>query len=446
MDISGFDEYVVERICIFDEYDQHSKCTVDVMVDNDELQKFMSDNVVGSKEICASIDDEIVFYGTIRNIKYSSTYLGTKVHVEANSFTDILDSEIHNRVFQNPNKTYSQINSFFSNKKVEISCVEESLDNEKVTGILIQHNETDYEFLKRIYSQRNVHLYVNDRKRTVCSVEIGEKRRTNRNSLDSTDIVKIERTLFENYEEIEVCSEKIFEVGSELDVFGNNYIIISRNIESKYEKAEATYKLIGENREIKNNCVGTTYSLGLAKVVDNASEDYLGRIQVEFIDYENEMCDEKIWIDYLSALTEKGGGIVTIPDIDEIVEVIFRNGECIAIGCVRKTELDELVQDISKRYVLSRNCNITIDEKNINVDVDKNKINITDEMVEISNEQFEIIIKEEQCKIGFGDSRIVLEKDRIQSIGKSKIEIQAGNIEVEGKSSVKVKTKSFDVG
>ena len=320
------------------------------------------------------------------------------------------------------------------------------MNNAKVNGFLIQHNETDYEFLKRLYNIRGVHLYVDDRKKNMCHLQIGVKRKIGKISLDSNNIRTCKRVLYEHYEEIELCSDKIFEVGAELEVFRNTYTIVSRIIESKYESLEITYKCVRENHKMENSYKENAYSLGLAKVVDNVSEDNLGKIQVEFLDYDNEMCETKIWIDFLSPLTEKGGGIVTVPDVGEVVEVLMRNGECLAIGCVRKTELDEKIQDINKRYILSRQCCLTIDEQNVNIDVGKNKISVADELIEIANEKFDILIKEDQCKIGFDDSRIVLEQDRIQSIGKSKVEMKADNIEMEGKNSVQVKTRSFDVG
>lgn len=446
MDVSGFDQYVVERICVVDEYDKHSKCIVDAVVNNEDFQEFLSNHPVGSKEICASVENEIVFCGTIRSIQSVCTYLRTNVHIEAYSFTDVLDSEIHNRVFQNPDKTYSQVNTFFADKKVKIDCVEEGLGNEKIKGFMVQHNETDYEFLKRLYNRAGFHLFADARKRNLCLLEIGTKRKIGKASVDSNDIKTFKRTIYGSYEEIELCSAKIFEVGSELEVFKGVYTIISRTIESKYEDLRATYKGIKVTGKAENSYREKSYSLGIAKVADNAAEDHLGKIQVEFVDYDNEMSDKKIWIDYLSPLTEKGGGIITVPDIDEFVEVIMRNGECLAMGCVRRNELDEAVQDINKRYILSRKCCLTADEQNITVVVNKNKINITDDMIEISNGQFEIIIKEDQCKIGFDDSRIVLERDRIQSIGKRKLEMQSGDIEMEGRNSVKVKTSSFDVG
>lgn len=446
MDISGFDEYIVKQINIYDEYDQHSKCIVELSVENDQIQDFLSNNAVGSKDICVSLEGEILFYGCIRNIKCTNTYLKTNVRVEALSFSSIIDSEIHNRVFQNSNKTFNQINDFFSDKKITINCIEEGLGDEKIPGILVQNNETDFEFLRRLYNKKGVHLIVDATKKTSCLLKIGEKKESSVNSLETVDILKLERVIYEGREEINLITSSVFDVGTELEVQGNRYYIISRNIESRYEKTEINYRGIYKGKVFEDVMKEKSYLLGLAKVTDNGSEDNLGKIQVEFIDYDNEMSDDKIWIDYISPLTEKKGGFVTVPDIDEVVEIIMRNEECVAIGCVRTCELDGNIQDISKRYLVSRGCNLTIDEKNICMEVDKNKINITDELIDIANEKFEIVIKDEQCKIGFEDSRIVIEMNRIQSVGKNDIEVKAKNIKFEGNSKVEVKTKSFDVG
>lgn len=445
MDIGCFDDYVVNRISVMDEKNRHSVCIVDLTVENEKIQCFLSDNQVGNKSISVGLDGEIVFSGTIRRIDSVKTYLITKVRITAISFSDILDSEIHNRVFQSPKKTYEKICSFFSDNKVEVKCVDESINDEQIENILLQHNETDFEFLRRIFQSKKQDIYIVNNRKSCCSVEIVEKRNFIKETIAESDIVRFSQEKYENYERVKICTYKLFEVGAYVEVFGTTYQVESREIINEYEKNEIQYSLI-IIVEQKNNPLLDSFNLGLAKVVNNSSDDHLGKIQVEFLEYEDAMGEEKIWIDYLSPLTEKGGGFIALPDQNEVVEVIYRNNKCVAIGCVRVTELDEHIQDTNKRYFCSRGCSITTDDKYIDILVDKNNIRITESEMSLSNGKFDVVISEEQCKIGYENTKILMDKDTFQILGKAEIDMQSNNINLEGRNSVKAKTKSFDIG
>lgn len=446
MDISGFDRYNVTRIQVLDEYNEHSKCLVEISLENERVNNFISENGVGTKTICASADGDIVFSGTIRSIQCTRTYLNTHIMITAVSYTDYLDSEIHNRVFQNPDKTFSDINNFFKQSNVDINCADESSSREKIDDILVQYNETDFDFIKRIYNKKGCRLFVHNSKKSAACIKIGIGQKIEKVLIDEKDIITFEQTVLQDNEYVKISTDKIFDVGSQVEVSGGTYWIIKRDIEARYEKTQAAYTLVKDINNHDDTTKAQAVSLGLAKVTADSSEDCLGKIQVEFLDFENVMSDKKIWIDYLSPLTEKGGGIIAIPDEGEIVEVFIRQGGCIAIGCVRQNEFDEQVKNVSKRSMLIKNCLFTVDEKALEVTVDKNAISITDEIMTVSNDKFEIIIKDNQCKIGFDDSRVVFEENGIQGVSKNKVEIKTKQLEIESSSSVKIKTNSFDVG
>lgn len=444
MDISGYDEYIIENIVILDEKNKHSKCIIDLKVDNGILNEFIVENQIGKKEICASIEGKIVFYGILKKIKCECTYLNTNVHIEAVSFSDSLDSEKNCRIFQNPDKTFGNLNDFFKKENIYINCVDKNISNKKISEILIQNNETDFEFIKRIYANENIDINIDARKKTVCCLNAGDLQTSK--FLNVEDVKKYERIIYENYEKAEVVTSKLFEVGIEIEFLGEKYKVVSRKIENRYENFEIKYLLVNGNNDKELNDKDMVIDLGLAKVTANQSEDNLGKIQVEFLNYKNEMSDKKAWIDYITPLTEKDGGIVAIPDIGEYVEVLMNDKECIAIGCIRKTPLSENLRDIDKRYFLSRNCSFKIDNDNLDVEIGNNKVNITKDVMAVANEKFDVIIKGDQCKIGFDNSKILLVEDKIQHIGKNSVEIKTGELTIVGKNSVEIKTKSFDVG
>ena len=447
MDISGYDKYIVKNILVLDERNKHSKCIFDVIVDNENISEFISENPMGKKEICASVEGEIVFYGTLKKIQCEYTYLNTNVHIEAVSFSDSLDSEKNCRVFQDPDKTYGMLNEFFENRKIKIYCVDKAIGNKKISEILIQNNETDFEFIKKIYAKENISININVAKRTVCCLNVGNLQKSN--SLAVQDIKKCERTIYKGYEQIKLATQVLFEVGTKLtlEFLDERYIIISRKIENRCENFEVTYLLIKDNDNSSSLIrKDSLIELGIAKVVANNSDDAKGRIQVEFLNYQNEMSDKKVWIDYVSPLTEKDGGMVFIPDIGEYVEVLMNDKRCVAIGCIRETPLAENLRDINMRYLLSRNCVFKIDKDKLDIEIGKNKLSVDKDIMTLTDGKFEVVIKEDQCKVGFDGSKIILVEDMIHSIGKSKVQVETGELTIVGKNSVEIKTKSFDVG
>lgn len=446
MDINGFEEHVIKKIIVYDEINRNSKCEVELTIENENLQNFLLNTKIGENSIVVSKEGDIIFSGSIQQLDYERTYLKTDVHIVAFSFSKEMDSEIHNRIFQNPNKTYNKLCDFFSSKQITIKCIDESFGSEQINDVLIQHNETDFEFLCRVFKEKHQDIYIINNKRNRCSIEIGENKKTNSVSISEEDIHTIKHRKYKKYEIIELSTKLLFEIGSLIEVYGNTYKVVARKFVTEYEVEEIYYSLIKifENNEVVEDL--NSFSLGLAKVINNFSEDHMGKIQVEFLNYEDVMADERIWIDYMSPLTDKGGGIIILPDKDETVEVIYRNNVCIAIGCIRNVIIDKSYQDINKRYYVSRNCVFTNSDNSIEFLIDKNNIKITDKDIILSNGEFNVFINGEQCKIGYKNAKVLLNKDVLQILVNNTIDIKSEEINIAGENTVKVKTKSFDVG
>lgn len=446
MDVNGFESAEIKEIMIVDECYYHSFCLIKADVDNSKLDDFLSDFKIDVKEICVSFEGDIVFCGKISEIECSKTYLRTSVQVKAHSFSVDLDSDKKKRVYQNPENTYEKIFEFLSDEKNKIKIIEDSFSDIKVNAVLVQNEETNFEFIKKICKEQGYRMFVDNTKKSSCEIIIGHVKDKSVNSISSEEIKNCCYIYHKDYEEVVIVTDKIFEVGSKIEIFGTIYLIYNRTITSKFETNEVKYLLTNQTNEKNNEKQNEVLSLGLAKVVNNASEDHLGRIQVEFEDYDNELSDKKTWIDYITPLTEKKGGLVLLPDKDEYVEIIFRNNQCIAIGCIRRNELDEQIQDVNIRSFLTRNCKLMIADDEVNIDVEKNKVQINKEFVAITNDKYELIIKDKQCKIGFEKGNVVIEEDCIQLLGGSKLEVQANNVNIKADNAMKIKTGSFDVG
>lgn len=445
MEISCFENYVVKKVCIEERFDDHVICGIELFVEEEKLGAFLSEHTIESKEIGVSDRGSNLFYGKIKKINYEATYLGANVQVEVISRSASLDSETKCRVFQNPKKKHGSLQRFFSKSGIEIESLDGKMEEEILPEMIVQRNETDFMFLKNFYNKRGKHLIVEAGNRKICKILIGNKRENKKEYLEKEEIIKLEVSLEKNKQEIFFSTQKILELGSEIDVFGKLYIVSYKRIENIGDETIIYYRGFSiKEDEIEEK--KEDYMLGLAEVVSNKSPDKLGKIQVKFLEYENELCEELNWIDYLSPLTEKENGFVMLPDIGEKVEVLMRNRECLALGCVRKMELEEKLQDFSKRYFSSRGCEITVEDKSLMMEVEKNKLYLTGELIRLSNEDITILVAEKQCEIGMKDSRFAIVDGKIQAIAKNDMEIKTKNIKMIAESEVKVKTNSFDIG
>lgn len=446
MNINGWKKYIINKIIVQDEINKNSICEVDLSIENDKIQNYIDKIENGKNSLVVSKEENVVFTGDIEQIECKRTYLCTNVHIIAIAFSKVLDSEIHNRVFQNPYKTYTNLCEKFSTEQVKIKCIDENFGKQVIGDVLIQHNETDFEFLRKIFNKKNQNMYILNNKKNQCTIEIAQKRNIYNIPISEQEIHRFKQTRCSKYEIVEFSTKVWVELGSMVEIFRKRYRIIARKSVTENEVEEIYYTAIQYFKTNIMSDVFESYSIGLAKVVDNVSEEHMGKIQVEFLEYEDAMPDEKIWIDYMSPLTDKDGGIIALPDKGEIVEVFYRNKQCIAIGCIRKVGINENYQNLNNRYYVSRGCIISNGDRSIEIMVGKKHIKISDTDIKLSNEEFDVSINEELCKIGYENTKILLNKDILQILSSKKVDIKTGEINLAGENVVKAKTRSFDIG
>ena len=75
-----------------------------------------------------------------------------KLYFEAVSFTVLLDWKKRVRVFQKQNQRFEEIISFLTDSNTESSCIFTEDIRKKTDSILVQYQETDWEFLIRVAS------------------------------------------------------------------------------------------------------------------------------------------------------------------------------------------------------------------------------------------------------------------------------------------------------
>lgn len=204
-----------------------------ILKNNDEIQSIFQ--TTNSKTIEISYireKEERLFCGVVTNIEVNVESNVYFVTVEAKSMTYLLDTEVRSRSFQNISMTtYDIVKSIMSN--YHKSRFNINIPNEPIGELLIQYEETDWEFLRRIASKYNQGLFSNMN-------DIG---------------ISFDMGLFERTKTIEFTNE-FYEVYKDVDEYE---YMIKNQIADAIEMDYLTYKIqnyqalsLGENIRINN--------------------------------------------------------------------------------------------------------------------------------------------------------------------------------------------------
>lgn len=146
---------------IVKEINEHSKLYVSGIV-SEEYEK--SDKYVETadedKRIKVSVRDDEgnitdLFYGVITDIALDSFNDVKTLEINALSYTYLMDIERKSRSFQCDTLTYGEILSTVNSSYSDISMVDNTTAGRTINKLLVQYNETDWQFVKRIGSHFN---------------------------------------------------------------------------------------------------------------------------------------------------------------------------------------------------------------------------------------------------------------------------------------------------
>lgn len=280
----------------------------------------------------------ILFYGIVTDFSFGQDGYETTLTLRLMSGTILMDLKSHFRVFQNEKGNcsfiYQQISDAYPDGQA--ICVEGSQD--QTNGTLIQYQETDWEFLKRV-SGRTGRYLVPDVLRKGCRYAIGlphgakrtgetdrlhiklniseymEKTQNGMNSLQSADFV-----------ELIVSSREIFQMGDFIPYQGKDYFVCK--IFTNYQNAECKHEYLLRTKEalkvlpiLHKGIVGCSFDA----VVTDVKKD---KVQVDIQKDEWKALDGKKWFLYSTVYSSPDGtGWYCMPEIGDSVRLYIPEKE-----------------------------------------------------------------------------------------------------------------------
>ncbi len=159
--------YEVEKLMdikIEHKINEHSTLYVKALLSEEIKDEYVKNCRQGSDvSLCIknTENDGVLFCGIVKDIEVSFAQGSYYMELYAVSYSYLLDIEKKNRTFQDKHKTYELLVKQIMGKYEDAMIIDVASQGKEVGQLIVQYQETDWEFLKRLASHFNTSI-VND--------------------------------------------------------------------------------------------------------------------------------------------------------------------------------------------------------------------------------------------------------------------------------------------
>lgn len=354
------------------ELNEHEKLCVKAIIPEENVDKYVEnadDNEVIEVQIRDKDQPLVLFKGLVTNIQLSAENNVRSITIEALSTTYLMDIKKKKRSFQNKAASYNEI---FNSINCEYSedVIGGTSQDKSIGELLVQYNETDWQFIKRLASHLNAPLVpdskMNGIRYYVGVPELQKKYNINEfnysikkdlknyklksengiDNLDENDLISYEIT---TNKILDLCSSVEFknrnllvfraEIGIENGVFRNKYIL--RDIKGFSRRTLYNSYLIGASL--------------FGRVIDVTKDMVMLKLEID-----EEKSSGAMWFPYSTVYSSPdGSGWYCMPEIGDKVRLYFpdeKENNAFAASSVNlpssnsQTRSDPSVKSISTKY------------------------------------------------------------------------------------------------
>ncbi|MFI3211155.1 MAG: phage baseplate assembly protein V [Peptostreptococcaceae bacterium] len=454
MKIQGISELsAITEFSVIKEFNSHSVCKFSVSLNSCDFE--FLDSKIGN-EIKVSYEESNIFSGLINEIKTKNTSSRVMIEVELISTSIITDKDIHTRIFQNPYKRYQNIIHTLDFNNLEVDT---QVFNISEKNIITQIDKSNFEFLKDLSNRFNLPIWVLDNN-IIMKKSINEKiHKINEDLITSTMHYSSE-----DYNNIEIVSKELIEIGTKVSYENKEYIITSSNYEYKFGHMLYTYILnskIDFKYRVDKHDLKEVLKVVEGVVDDNKDPEKLGRLKIsfekdKFIEIDSTDKEDRVWCHFRSQYSMFKGqaGISFIPEIGDLVEVYIYEDELVIGNVIRKTIIDDSIDESNEKFIRDKYNNyIRLNENGINIYNNNSKLSVENDFVEFKHNNTTGKLNDEFIELKIGDSTLRLENNSIKlKVNNSELKltnneaiIKAIKIELNGDSSINLKSKNIDI-
>jgi len=221
------ENFVIQEFVLDENINEHQKLEIQLEMDDEQrknLERIIEKEDVGIEIELANVDKDVkrkVFSGIVdyfEILDYGS--YGCRILMRAFSKSVLFDrkNEKKYRVFQDRNLMFSdiidEINKEYADKKLEIKYSD--IAKKQIGSLIVQFDETDWEFLVRLASQLKTGMFVIEQGIILFGmVEMGEIKKENKYFSDYS-LVRDYKNLY-----YKVQSNKVINLGDTVSIFEN---------------------------------------------------------------------------------------------------------------------------------------------------------------------------------------------------------------------------------
>lgn len=409
MKIKNIPEVISAECRIVSSANAHTSAEVTSVIDEKKADEFLSLAEQRQSVEIESDSGNLLLKGFVKDVSVKKSVAGMTAEITIVSHSWTMQEQGKDRIFQNPEKTVSDILKSFPD--VEVGRCDKI--NEPVKEVIYQYHTDDFTFVKMLAS------------RCGCGVFVTEEGKVQFGRTNSSDSIKSESddyrtSVFEktvsaskDNRGISFITPKQFLNGSEVSADGMKYTVCRTEIYDEFD--ETHYSYVAYTNPVYDECPLSPLSLiTVAKVTDNNDSEHFGRVQVKFTEFEDND-SQKVWIPVITGFTGKdGGGLIMIPDIDDTVIVYISGEKAYVTGSLRERKLPDKCHDPVKKYI----C------------IGQNFLVAEDEKVSFSQgENTEIIITQDSIMAKTGDSCFSMNKESISAeLEKSLVSVKKDSV------------------
>lgn len=340
----------IQELELVKEINDHAKATICGILDKDTDEKLLeriSPNEVITIKISAMDGEEVIlFRGLIGRISLRADSGVRVLRLSAYSHTCLMDKDKKIRIFQDTGCRFKDLAKYIgAENQSRVICTEGK--EEKTDRLIVQYQETDWEFLKRMASI--IHTVIvadNINGRVSFSLGMPEIRKSEIGEVLCQTARTFEKNLLENGKRKEYIKDGVFvlqvetrevlELCTPVSVQGREYVICSVKSQLQGEELVNTYELAGmrsiETPEKVNNGIS---GVSLDGVVHQVSQDHL---QIRF---PQDVDQPAIWFPYATVYSSPDGtGWYCMPEEGDSVRVYFPDSDerkAVAINSIHLT-------------------------------------------------------------------------------------------------------------
>ena len=341
---------------------EHGVMEVEGIIDGDEDKESVVEDIVLSSigtEISLHVEgrDIPLFSGVVENVELEIKNSIYYARIKSASATILMDRVRKKRSFQSVGSTYEEIVDSIVREYKNGATICTVGSEESIVKPLIQYNETDWEFLKRLASHFDS-VIVPEITQMMPRVWFGFPNTINMVEIDEYEYIYGQDTGYyeiggmfssyspEDFRYIEVKGYNVFELGDFTVFNGQGYVLYE--IKGKMDKGELifTYRFGAEgNKKSKKFYNDRISGMSLLGEVSKTDKE---RIGIK-LDIDNGSGGEYLY----DWVPETGNMMYCMPQVGTKVSLYFKNSderEAVVVNCIRTNgDSCEKMKDPSKR-------------------------------------------------------------------------------------------------